>query len=172
MWLAVIVIVLAIVTYNHITKTTTTTPTPTPTPTPEPFSSFIFVAPAAPSNPSTSTTPSIGLYGDSQAESQVTSIEWGNIVPGIPIQRSCYIKNDGKSSFSITNIAVNNLICKDNTGNLLNSDDYREYFNLTLDCIGAVLEPKQIQLVTFTLDISPLISTVTKFNLDITISAS
>lgn len=103
----------------------------------------------------------VGIYSDSAATIQMSSIDWGVIDPGSSKIVSVYVKNQGNSAVTLSKIAQN-----------WNPTTSSSYLTLNWDYSGQTLSVNQVLLVKLTLVVSSNISGITNFSFDIIITAT
>jgi hypothetical protein len=102
----------------------------------------------------------VGVYWDSPCTTNVTSIDWGFLVPGSTANKTVYIKNVGN-----TRESLNMTTASWSTG---------AYGNITLSWNDEsyVLDPQSVVPAVFTLSVSSGISGVTSFSFDIILTGT
>jgi uncharacterized repeat protein (TIGR02543 family) len=103
----------------------------------------------------------LGIYSDSACTTPKTDISWGDIEPGGSTHQTVYIKNTG-------NVAAT-LSCT--FGNWVPSGA-ASYITVTWDKEGAPIAPNESVAATFTLTVSPSITGITTFSVEINIIAT
>jgi hypothetical protein len=103
----------------------------------------------------------LGVYSDSACTTPKTDITWGDLQPGGSTHQTVYIKNTG-------NVAAT-LSCT--FGNWVPSGA-ASYVTVTWDKEGAPIAPNESVAATFTLTVSPSITGITTFSVEINISAT
>ena len=121
---------------------TVTVPTPTPTPTPI-------------------TTVDVGVYSDSACNLPLTSIDWGTISPGGSVTRTIYVKNTGNTQITLSMTKTN--------WNPPNADGL---ITITWDKESTILTTNAVATATLTLSVSPSISGITTFSVNIVITGT
>lgn len=103
----------------------------------------------------------LGVFDDSACSTTKTSVDWGNLQPGTTITKIVYIKNTGtipaKLSCTFTNWWPTT------AGN---------YITVTWDRENTSITSNQILPATFTLTVSPNITGITTYSVDINIDAA
>ena len=101
------------------------------------------------------------VYGESACSTLKTSVDWGTLQPGTTITKTVYLKNTGtvpaKLSCTFTNWWPTT------TSN---------YITLTWDRENTSILASQILPATFTLTVSPNITGITTYSVDININAT
>jgi hypothetical protein len=123
------------------------------------FSSGTLVEAREVKSPSISATEGIGVYADSLCTKNLTLIDWGTISAGQSVPRILYVMNLGKFPLRLS-LQATNLVPATANGQL----------TLTWNQEGTKLFSKQIKMATLTLTLSPEISGVTTFDMDVIIS--
>lgn len=103
----------------------------------------------------------VGVYWDQSCTDTVTSIDWGVLEPGMNVNRTVYIRNEG-------NVVANLSMATSNW----NPADSANYITLVWDYGDETLNVGEIIPVQLTLSVSFDIVGITSFSFDITISAS
>lgn len=88
-------------------------------------------------------TPSLAVYSDSEAQSPLTTVNWGTVTLGVASTATFYLKNTGSSSFLLESPTASDFVYEDASDNVL-SGDYSQDFTLTLNCTGVQLSPGSI----------------------------
>jgi len=101
----------------------------------------------------------VGVYWEQSCNSEVTSIDWGNLNPGDTVSVTVYVKNEG-------NVAVELNMTTDNW----DPSSASTYLTLTWDRQGFVLNSGEVVQAIFTLWVSPNIQNVTTFSFDIIVT--
>jgi hypothetical protein len=114
---------------------------------------------AQPPPPPSSLT--LGVYSDSACTTPITDIPWGDLQPGGSTHQTVYIKNT-------SNVAAT-LSCT--FGNWVPSGA-ASYITVTWDKEGAPIAPNESVAATFTLTVSPSITGITTFSVQINIIAT
>lgn len=103
----------------------------------------------------------VGVYLDQACTSTVSSINWGTIEPGMNVNRTVYIRNEGNTPATL-NMTTSNW----------NPPSASGYMTLSWDYGGQTLAVNEVKQVKLRLTVSPSITGVTSFSFDITIAAS
>lgn len=103
----------------------------------------------------------VGIYWDSAATNQVSSVNWGVIDPGSSNTVTVYVKNQGNAVVTLSKIAQN-----------WNPSTSSSYLTLNWDYSGQTLSANQVLQVRLTLVVSSTISGITNFTFDIVITAT
>ena len=103
----------------------------------------------------------LGIFSDSGCTIPLSAIQWGTMNPGATIHSTVYLKNTGN-----VNIKLN---CVFSNWNPAAADNY---LDISWDCENRVIQPGQKVTAIFTLVISPNITGITTFSVDINISAT
>lgn len=133
-------------------------PLPIPPPPPPPP---LPLGGAEGSPPSPSSILTFNIYSDSAYTTPITDISWGDLEPGGSTHQTVYIKNT-------SNVAAT-LSCT--FGNWVPSGA-ASYITVTWDKEGASIAPNESVAATFTLTVSPSITGITTFSVQINISAT
>jgi hypothetical protein len=108
------------------------------------------------------TSANVSVYSDSACQTNLTTINWGNLSAGANVQRTIYVKNTGTGcslSLSMTN---SNWIPSTASGNM----------TLTWNQEGKRLNPDQSVAALITLAVSPTIVDITNFSVQISITGT
>jgi phage-related tail fiber protein len=113
--------------------------------------------------PSTGTITSVnvGVYSDSACTQSLTSIDWGQVTPGSNALRTIYIKNTGNTPLTLSMAT-----------NTWNPSGASAYLTISWDKAGASLAVGQSIAAVLTLTVSPSISGITSFSVNIVITGS
>jgi hypothetical protein len=103
----------------------------------------------------------VGVYSDSACTLNLTSIDWGSVYPGGSVSRTIYVKNTGNVPITLTM-----------TTTAWNPASAAGQITVTWDKENATLNPGQSTSATLTLTVSPSISGVTSFSMNIVITGS
>ncbi len=88
-------------------------------------------------------TPSLAVYSDSEAQSPLTTVNWGTVTLGVASTATFYLENTGSSSFLLESPTASDFVYEDASDNAV-SGDYSQDFTLTLNCTGVQLNPGNI----------------------------
>ena len=103
----------------------------------------------------------VGVYWDQACANAVSSINWGTIEPGLNVNKTVYIRNEGNAAATL-NMTTSNW----------NPSSASSYMTLSWDYGGQTLTVNEVRQVKLTLAVSPDITGVANFSFDITIAAS
>ena len=103
----------------------------------------------------------VGIYNDPSCTSAVSSINWGVLEPGLSVDKTIYIRNEGNSP-AILSIAASNW----------NPSSASSYMTLRWNYAGQTVNVDQVIQVKLTLSVSSSISGISDFSFDITLTAS
>lgn len=103
----------------------------------------------------------VGVYWDQACASPVTSINWGTIEPGLNVNRTVFIRNEGNAAATLS-MATSNW----------NPSSASSYMTLSWDYGGQTLAVNEVKQVKFKLAVSSSIAGITSFSFDITIAAN
>ena len=109
----------------------------------------------------TITAVNVGVYSDSACTQNLTSINWGSISPGDTVTRTIYVKNTGNSVISLTMTKTN-----------WNPSAANGPIAITWDIENWWLNPDDQFTATLTLSVSPDVSGITDFSLEIVITGT
>jgi hypothetical protein len=113
----------------------------------------------------------VGLYNDNGCTSNCTNLTWGAMTPGTPKPIGIFIKNTGALPETLS-FATNGWAGTFN-GQPVNDPTKANYFNLTWNIpSNTVLNPGDIQPVTFTLNINNTITGVDNFSFNIIVTGT
>ena len=104
----------------------------------------------------------LGVYSDVACQNNLAMINWGNLSPGASANYTCYIKNVGSGTSLLLNM----------TTSLWNPAAANGPIAVTWNEEGAVLLPNQSITAIFTLTISPTITGVSNFSVQISITGT
>jgi hypothetical protein len=104
-------------------------------------------------------TVGIGLYWDAALTNKVTSIDWGVLDPGFSKNVTVYIRNEGNSAVTLSEITSN-----------WNPSNASNYINLTWDYGGQSIKVGSSIHVRLILAVSASITGISSFSFDVTIS--
>jgi hypothetical protein len=103
----------------------------------------------------------VDVFADASATQNVTAISWGSVYPGESVDRVVFVKNTGNAQITLsmatagwTPLGVNGSMA------------------VVWNREGASLDPGQLVAATFTLSVSPDISGVTDFGVNIIVTGS
>jgi hypothetical protein len=113
------------------------------------------------SSSGTITAVNIGVYSDSACTQILSSITWGLISPGDSVAKTVYVKNTGNAPVTLS-ISTN----------AWNPVSANGPITLSWDKAGAVLNAGQSTAAVLTLNVSPSISGVTSFSVNIQIAGT
>lgn len=103
----------------------------------------------------------VGVYWDQICSNPVTSISWGTIDPGLSVNKTVYIRNEGNAASTLSMTTSN-----------WNPSSSSTYMTLAWDYGGQTVNVGQVVQVKFTLTTSSSISGIATFSFDITITAT
>jgi hypothetical protein len=103
----------------------------------------------------------VGIYNDQSCTSAVSSINWGVLEPGLSVDKTVYIRNEGNSP-AILSMAASNW----------SPSSASSYMTLRWNYAGQTVNVDQVIQVKLTLSVSSSISGINDFSFDITITAS
>jgi hypothetical protein len=104
----------------------------------------------------------LGVYSDSSCQTNLTTINWGTLTPGGNITRTIYIKNTGLGVSLSLNMATSNW----------NPTSANGPVTITWNQAGTRLAPGQSTAAVITLAVSPTITDITNFSVQITITGT
>jgi hypothetical protein len=104
----------------------------------------------------------LGIYSDSACHNNLTSIDWGTLTPGANIVRTVYVKNTGLGTSLSMSMTTSNWSPASANGPL----------TITWNQEGTRLGPGQSVAAVITLAVSPTITDITSFNVQITITGT
>lgn len=113
------------------------------------------------SNNGTITTVNVGAYQDSGCTQVLSTIDWGNVVPGSSSSRTIYVKNTGNAPISL-NMTVNTW----NPSNAVN------YMNLTWNQESTGLNVGNSVATLLVLSVSASVTGITSFSFNATITGT
>jgi hypothetical protein len=113
------------------------------------------------SNAGSVKTVGVGVYWDQALTNPVASINWGTIEPGLNVNRTVYIRNEGNSAATLSMSTSN-----------WSPSSASSYMVLSWDYAGQTLNVNEVRQVKLTLSVSASITGITDFSFDITIAAN
>ena len=113
------------------------------------------------SNNGTITTVNVGAYQDSGCTQVLSTIDWGNVVPGSSSSRTIYVKNTGNAQISL-NMTVNTW----------NPSNAANYMNLTWNQESTVLNVGNSVATLLVLSVSASVTSITSFSFNATITGT
>lgn len=113
------------------------------------------------SNTGTITTVNVGVYQDSGCTQVLSTIDWGNIVPGSSSNKTIYVKNTGGIPISL-NITVNTW----------NPSNAASYMSLTWNQESTVLNVGNNVATLLVLSVSSSVTGITNFSFNATITGT
>jgi len=113
------------------------------------------------SNAGSVTAVGVGVYWDQACTSTVSSIDWGIIEPGMNVNKTVYIRNEGNLAATLNM-----------TTSGWNPSNAASYMALSWDYTGQMLAVNEVKQVKLTLAVSPDITGITTFSFVITIAAN
>ena len=113
------------------------------------------------SSSGTVSTVNVGVYTDSSATTNVTSLNWGTLAPGDTVTRSVYVKNTGSNQITLSMSKTN-----------WNPTGANGPITLTWNRESNTLNPGSGTTATFTLTVSPSITGITNFSVDIVVTGT
>jgi hypothetical protein len=103
----------------------------------------------------------LGVYSDSGCTQTLTSIDWGTISPDGSVTRLVYVKNVGTAQLNLTMLKIN-----------WNPSAANGPVAITWNQEGAALAVNQVLTATLTLSVSPTVTAVSTFSVDVVISGT
>ena len=103
----------------------------------------------------------VGVYWDSSCTNPVSSINWGELQPGIVKNVTIYVKNEGNVKMKLSMTASN-----------WSPAQASSYITLSWNRENYVLNPGSAISAVLTLSVSPSISGITNFSFDVIISGT
>lgn len=100
----------------------------------------------------------VGVYVDSGCTNNLTSIDWGLLTPGMSINKTVYIRNDGTKRIILSMTTDN-----------WNSLSAQNYMSLSWNREDKILESGEVVQAVLILTVSPNISGIANFTFDIII---
>ena len=113
------------------------------------------------SNTGSITTVNVGAYQDSGCTQVLSTIDWGNVVPGSSSSRTIYVKNTGNAPISL-NMTVNTW----------NPSIAANYMNLTWNQESTVLNVGNSVATLMVLSVSASVTGITSFSFNATITGT
>lgn len=107
------------------------------------------------------TAVNVGVYSNSACTQNLTSINWGTISPNSSVTQTIYVKNTGNTQITLGMTKAN-----------WNPPSANGPITLTWDREGTKLNAGQVSTATLTLSISPSISSITNFDVDVVITGT
>ena len=106
-------------------------------------------------------TVGVGVYWDSGLTNKVSSIDWGILEPGLNVNKTVYIRNEGNAAAKLSMTTSN-----------WSPTNASNYLTLTWNYGDQTLTVNEAVQVKFTLSASSSVTGITNFSFDITIIAS
>ncbi len=103
----------------------------------------------------------LGVYADSACTQPLTSISWGTVSPGDSITKTLYVKNTGTQPVTLTMSKTN--------WNPATADGP---LGISWDRENSVLSANSVSTATLSMTVSPAVSGVSTFSVDIVISGT
>jgi len=103
----------------------------------------------------------VGVYWDSSCTNAVSSINWGELQPGVSKNFTIYVKNEGSVKMKLSMTASN-----------WNPAQASSYMTLSWNRENYVLNPGSVVSAVLTLSVSQSISGITSFSFDVIISGT
>ena len=102
----------------------------------------------------------VGIYCDQGCTNRTLSLDWGQIEPSLNSTVRVYVRNEGESTISLW-MATSNW-----TPNVASN-----YMTLSWTYSGRILSPHEVIPMDLILNVSPTVSGITDFSVDIVITA-
>ena len=115
----------------------------------------------------------ISAYSDPLATVILTNFNWGAVSLNVPGSQTFYLKDTDPSihGYAVIAPSLTDFVFKDSSGNVISAPSDSQYFNVTLDRIGAIMSSGQIMSAALTLVISSNIpSNVASFSFNIVLN--
>ena len=103
----------------------------------------------------------VGIYWNQDCTNRTLSLDWGQIEPSSNSTVMVYVRNEGESAVSLW------MTTSDWTPNVASN-----YMALSWNYTGRILSPHEVSPIELILNISPTVSGITDFSVDIVISAT
>ena len=103
----------------------------------------------------------LGVYQEWGCTNNLTSVAWGTLSPGDTATRTIYVKNIGTAPITLTMTTTN-----------WNPTNANGPITLTWDRENTILDAGSVIAATLTLSVSPSISGITTFNMDVVITGT
>jgi len=103
----------------------------------------------------------VGVYQEWACTNNLTSIDWGTLSPGDTATRTIYVKNIGTSPITLAMTTAN-----------WNPASANGPITLSWDIEGDTIDAAYVTQATLTLSVSPSISDITTFNMDVVITGT
>jgi hypothetical protein len=113
------------------------------------------------SNTGSITTVNVGAYQDSGCTQVLSTIDWGNVLPGSSSSRTIYVKNTGNAQISLNM-----------TLNTWNPSNAASYMNLTWNQENTVLNVGNNVAALLVLSVSASVTGITSFSFNATITGT
>lgn len=114
------------------------------------------------SSGSVAVSANLGVYSDSACQNALTTIDWGTLTPGGNIIRTIYVKNTGMGTSLSLSMATSNW----------NPTSANGPVTITWNQGGTRLAPGQSIAAVITLVVSPTITDITSFSVQVTITGT
>ena len=121
----------------------------------------------------TLTSSAVSAYSDPSATVSLTNFNWGAVSLNVPDTQTFYLKDTDPSTdgYAVTTPSLTDFVFKDSNGNVISAPSDSQYFNVTLDRVGAIMASGQTMNATLTLVISSNIpSNVASFSFNIVLN--
>ena len=103
----------------------------------------------------------LGVYQEWGCTNNLTSVAWGTLSPGDTATRTIYVKNIGTAPITLTMTTTD-----------WNPTNANGPITLTWDRENTILDAGSVIAATLTLSVSPSISGITTFNMDVVITGT
>jgi hypothetical protein len=103
----------------------------------------------------------VGVYQEWACTNNLTSVAWGTLSPGDIATRIIYVKNIGTAPITLAMTTTN-----------WDPTSANGPITLTWDSESTTLDPGYVAAATLTLSVSPSISGITTFNMDVVITGT
>ncbi|HMK95615.1 MAG TPA: hypothetical protein VK536_09490 [Candidatus Limnocylindrales bacterium] len=116
---------------------------------------------------------SISAYSDPLATLILTNFNWGAVALNVPVTQTFYLKDTDPSihGYAVVAPSLTDFVFKDSNGNVVSAPSDAQFFNVTIDRIGAIMSSGQIMSAALTLVISSdLPSNVTSFSFNVVLN--
>lgn len=103
----------------------------------------------------------LGVYSDHACTVNCTSINWGLVAPGSAVDQTVYVENTGNSNETLS-LTPSNYIPSGSSA----------FLSVSWNLQNSVLAPSQISAATLTLSVSPNVTGITNFSIELTLSGT
>jgi hypothetical protein len=103
----------------------------------------------------------VGFYWDRNCTDPVSYIDWGATQPGLTVNVTLFVRNEGSQAISLSITAEN-----------WQPPEVASYMVFGGDHVGQIIDPQEILQITLSLATSPDIEGITSFSFDINVAVN